>query len=118
MASNIAPDVQLWFALGVESGAGTRGTQLPAVNEVANPAPLTFAPAGTKLWATTYGNLAPRFGAAYQLKSDGSFVVRGGFGVYYDSANKAVGDAFAESYPVLKATTAFAAPFQFAAAAT
>jgi Ca-activated chloride channel family protein len=96
---------------------GLRGNQLLAVNN-ADPSHLSFAPGGTSLWATTYGNFAPRFGAAYQLNSDGSFVVRGGFGVFYDTANRAVGDALAESYPLLKSTTAFGVPLTSAVATT
>src|SRR5262249_14974782 len=32
-----------------------------------NPATMTLAPRGTPLYETTYGNVAPRFGLAYQL---------------------------------------------------
>src|SRR5438477_8010983 len=32
-----------------------------------NPATMTLAPRGTSLYQTTYGNVAPRFGLAYQL---------------------------------------------------
>lgn len=48
-----------------------------------------LAPKGTPLWATTYGNFAPRLGVAYQLNSTSGreTVVRTGFGVFYDSGN-------------------------------
>jgi Ca-activated chloride channel family protein len=87
---------------------------LTAVKDVANPARPTFAEPGSRLWATTYGNLAPRFGAAYQLNHDGSFVLRGGFGVLYDTVNNAVGDALADSYPLVDGSTSFNVPFSFA----
>jgi Ca-activated chloride channel family protein len=97
---------------------GMRGNQLLAVNDVTDPSRPSFAPVGTRLWATTYGNFAPRVGAAYQLNDDSSFVVRAGFGVFYDNSNNAVGEAFAESYPLLKATTALGVPFTFAGGTT
>jgi len=97
---------------------GMRGNQLLAVNNTTDPSRPSFAPVGTQLWATTYGNFAPRVGAAYQLNDASSFVVRAGFGVFYDSSNNAVGEALAESYPLLKATTALGVPFTFAGATT
>src|SRR5215813_8940354 len=51
-----------------------------------NPATMTLAPRGTPLYETTYGNVAPRVGVAYQLggKSDWGSVLRSGFGIFYD----------------------------------
>ncbi|CAN5825232.1 TonB-dependent receptor [soil metagenome] len=45
-----------------------------------------LAPDGTKLFKTTYGNFAPRIGAAYRLfdTPGRETVIRGGFGVFYD----------------------------------
>jgi hypothetical protein len=51
-----------------------------------DPATMTLAPRGTPLYQTTYGNVAPRVGLAYQfsgIQNWGS-VIRGGFGVFYD----------------------------------
>ena len=51
-----------------------------------DPATMTLAPRGTPLYQTTYGNVAPRVGLAYQfsgIENWGS-VIRGGFGVFYD----------------------------------
>src|SRR4029077_4318512 len=51
-----------------------------------DPVTMTLAPRGTPLYQTTYGNVAPRVGLAYQfsgIKNWGS-VIRGGFGVFYD----------------------------------
>lgn len=49
---------------------------------------LALAPPGTPPFKTTYGNFAPRVGAAYQLRNSQNFatVARGGFGVFYDLA--------------------------------
>ena len=51
-----------------------------------NPATIALAPRGTALYDTTYGNLAPRIGLAYQLAEGTNWnaVVRGGFGIFYD----------------------------------
>jgi hypothetical protein len=60
-----------------------------------NPATLTLAPRGTPLYQTTYGNVAPRLGLAYQLsgRQDWGAVLRGGFGVYYDLGSGSLGGA-------------------------
>ncbi|HWB96409.1 MAG TPA: TonB-dependent receptor, partial [Bryobacteraceae bacterium] len=48
-----------------------------------------LAPRGTPLWATSYGNLAPRLGIAYQMNPGAAreTVLRAGFGLFYDSGN-------------------------------
>ena len=63
---------------------GRKSTTIYAADQTDNPATLNFAPPGTPLWETTYGNVAPRLGAAYRLNKSGSNVVRGGFGLFYD----------------------------------
>jgi hypothetical protein len=49
-----------------------------------NPLTASLAPLGTPLWETSYGNLAPRLGASYQLSKRHAVVVRSGWGIYYD----------------------------------
>ena len=51
-----------------------------------DPATMTLAPRGTALYQTTYGNVAPRVGLAYQLRQAANWntVLRGGFGIFYD----------------------------------
>ena len=58
-----------------------------------DPANLALAPRGTPLYQTTYGNVAPRVGAAYQLGSGANWrsVLRGGFGVFYDLGSGSLG---------------------------
>ncbi len=63
---------------------GRNNTTIYAASQTDNLATLTFAPAGTPLWKTNYGDFAPRIGAAYRLSKSGSTVLRGGFGVFYD----------------------------------
>jgi hypothetical protein len=59
-------------------------TTLAAFKDVNNPATINLVPSGASLWATTYGNFAPRFGIAYSLTSKGDFVIRAGGGIFYD----------------------------------
>ncbi len=62
---------------------------------------LALAPPGTPPYKTTYGNVAPRIGLAYQLNQNQSWqtVFRGGFGVFYDLASSEAGNALNGSYP-------------------
>jgi hypothetical protein len=59
-------------------------TTIAAWENVNNPTNLTLAPPGTPLWATTFGNVGPRFGIAYSLTRAGDFVLRAGVGSFYD----------------------------------
>jgi len=58
-----------------------------------NPATMTLAPRGTQLYHTTYGNVAPRLGLAYQLSERPSWgtILRGGFGIFYDLGQGSLG---------------------------
>ncbi len=69
-----------WEIAPAPSGRG--GTTLAAFQNVNDPASTVLAPIGSPLWATTYGNLAPRFGLAYSFGGD--FVLRAGGGIFYD----------------------------------
>jgi len=55
---------------------------------------LALAPTGTEVYRTTYGNVAPRVGVAYQLSENQNWqtVLRGGFGVFYDLASSELGN--------------------------
>src|SRR5207253_5088232 len=61
-----------------------------------DPATMTLAPRGTALYQTTYGNVAPRVGFAYQFGGPASSqtVLRAGFGIFYDLGFGSVGGAF------------------------
>lgn len=54
---------------------------------------MTLAPRGTPLYDTTYGNVAPRVGIAYQVREAGNWitVLRGGFGIFYDQGYGSIG---------------------------
>jgi Carboxypeptidase regulatory-like domain/TonB dependent receptor len=64
---------------------------------------LAIAPVGTAPFDTTYGNVAPRFGIAYQLRQSDEWqtVVRGGFGVFYDLVSSEAGNLLASRFPPL-----------------
>jgi hypothetical protein len=77
-----------------------------------DPSTMTLAPRGTPLYHTTYGNVAPRLGLAYQLResSDWGSVLRGGFGVFYDLGSGSLGGV--SSYFPYSTTKVFSpAPF-------
>jgi hypothetical protein len=63
---------------------GLGSTTLASWVNVNNSSAIALAPAGTSLWHTTYGNVAPRVGLAYNLDQAGSIVLRAGAGLYYD----------------------------------
>jgi len=63
---------------------------------------LALASSGAPPYNTTYGNIAPRFGLAYQLVQSQSrqAVLRGGFGVFYDLASSEAGNSISTGlYP-------------------
>jgi hypothetical protein len=70
----------------VDPAPSARGsTQLAAWRNVSTPADIVLAPPGAPLWNTTPGNIAPRFGLAYDLTGKGNLVLRAGTGVFYDT---------------------------------
>ncbi|MDX6530918.1 MAG: hypothetical protein QOH41_3208 [Blastocatellia bacterium] len=60
---------------------------------LSNPATMTLAPRGTPLYETTFGNVGPRIGLAYQLGGIRNWgaVLRTGFGVFYDLGQGSLG---------------------------
>jgi hypothetical protein len=86
----ITPRLTLTYGLRWDINPPLKGKNLAndpfTVVGLNNPATMTLAPRGTPLYQTTYGNVAPRVGLAYQfsgIQNWGS-VIRGGFGVFYD----------------------------------
>lgn len=70
------------------------------VRSLDNPAALDLAPRGTRLYETSYGNFAPRVGAAYRLLPEKGLLLRGGFGVFYDLGYTFSGSSFStEIFP-------------------
>jgi hypothetical protein len=81
-----------------------------AINGLDNPLTATLAPQGTRAFEPTYNNFAPRVGAAYALDQNGGFVIRGGFGVFYDLATGQATRGYA-SFPFNSVTPLVRVPF-------
>ena len=82
-------------------------------------ASLALAPVGTSPFQTKYGNVAPRLGAAYQLRQSQNWgsVVRGGAGVFYDLATQEFGNTISTgTYPFGATKTTFGGTFPLNAA--
>jgi hypothetical protein len=62
---------------------------------LSDPATMTLAPRGAALYQTTYGNVAPRLGVAYQFRQrpEWESVLRGGVGLFYDLGTGSLGAA-------------------------
>jgi len=80
------------------------GPSFPAVTgfNLSDLSHLALAAPGTPAFETTFGNIAPRVGIAYQLSARQNFgtVVRGGFGVFCDLATSETANIIQQSgYP-------------------
>lgn len=72
--------------------------RLPLTVQSLDARPLALAPSGTRLYQTTYGNVAPRAGMTYQVTP--RLLVRAGAGMFYDLGYTFTGSAFSTSnYP-------------------
>jgi hypothetical protein len=119
----VAPRITLTYGLRWDVEFVPRSVNGPSLNAVTgfnlnNLSNLALLPAGTAPYKTTYGNIAPRFGVAYQLtrSQDWQAVLRGGFGVFYDLATSEVGNILANAYPFGVYTSLYSIPFPFDAA--
>jgi hypothetical protein len=77
---------------------GTGNTQLSAWKNTETPGETVLASLGTPLWSTRYNNFAPRVGVAYKPTSSDEFVLRAGWGVFYDLGTGIVA-SLGSSYP-------------------
>ncbi len=83
----ISPRLTLNYGLRWELNPAPSGSkQLYTLQGYENPSTIGAASAGTPLYATTYGNFAPRAGLAWQLsqKPGAETTLRAGFGIFYD----------------------------------
>lgn len=64
-----------------------RGNTPYTLDQIKDLSRAQLAPKGTPLWRTTYANLAPRIGVAYQLRQAPGWetVLRAGAGLFYDT---------------------------------
>ncbi len=74
---------------------------------------LAVAAAGTPVYRTPFGNVAPRLGIAYEAFQNQNWqtVFRGGFGVFYDLVSPEIGSALGGSYPFYVESLAFGNTF-------
>ncbi|HKX28841.1 MAG TPA: carboxypeptidase regulatory-like domain-containing protein, partial [Blastocatellia bacterium] len=105
----ISPRLTLAYGLRWEINpppVGLDGRDLFTITGLENPATITLAPRGTPLYRTTYNNLAPRIGVAYQLstRQGRETTLRGGFGIFHDLGTGVVANA-ASTFPYARLTT-------------
>ena len=98
-AWKITPRFTVTYGLRWDINPAPKGknseNDLFTVTGLNNPPTVVLAPRGTPLYETTYGNVAPRVGIAYQLtdRPDWGVVLRGGFGIFYDMGQGSLGGA-------------------------
>jgi hypothetical protein len=78
----------------------SNGYYPPALTS-SNLATAIVAPTGTDPYKTSYDHFAPRFGFAWSAipSNQHAVTVRGGFGIFYDTAQQTIGAAYRGSYP-------------------
>ena len=84
-------------------------TTVAAWENVADPASIALAPAGTPVWKSTYGNFAPRVGVAWTPTERRDLVLRAGGGVFYDLGVGAAAN-LSSSFPNNVQNVLFGAP--------
>src|SRR5579872_889507 len=85
------------------SPSSSNGPSIPSVTgyNLVDFSQLAIARVGTPPFRTTYDNLAPRFGLAYQLHQnhERQSILRGGVGIFYDLASSEVGNLLGTDFP-------------------
>jgi Carboxypeptidase regulatory-like domain len=93
----ITPRVAVTYGLRWEVNPPLKGKNSASdpftVIGLADPATMSLAPRGTPLYETTYGNVAPRLGLAYQFRGIRNWdaTLRAGFGIFYDLGQGSLG---------------------------
>ncbi len=77
-----------------------------------SPATMALATRGTPLYKTTYNNIAPRLGMAYQLsqRQGRETMLRAGWGIFYDLGTTQAANAFSR-FPYNATRSLFGVPF-------
>ena len=81
-----------------------------AFTQVEDATRLVQAAEGAPLWETTYFNLAPSAGLAYEVTDSGDMVARAGVSLLYDTGGEELGHVFNDSHPFLAGGAAFGVP--------
>lgn len=89
-----------WDINPAPTGVGM--TDVFALTQVDDPGTFALAPVGTPLYRTRYGNVAPRVGGSYQLRTERGreTVLRAGGGVFFDLGFGSLG-GIASQFPNL-----------------
>jgi len=99
----IAPKLSIDYGLRWEFNPppGPSNGHYPITLTSSDPATATVAPLGTKPYKTSYDHFAPRFGFAWNAISSAqhALTVRGGFGIFFDTAQQTIGAAYYQTYP-------------------
>jgi hypothetical protein len=114
----IAPRFTLTYGLRWDVNPAPSGANAAndpyTVTGLNNPATMALAPRGTPLYQTTYGNVAPRLGLAYELgkRPNWGLTLRAGFGIFYDLGQGSLGGA-SSYFPFIASQTAQPSPTPF-----
>lgn len=117
----ITPRFTLTYGLRWDINPPLKGKNLAnqpfTVTNFNDPANIALAPRGTSLYGTTYGNIAPRVGVAYQLRRAPNWgtVLRVGFGTFYDLGQGSLGGV-SSYFPYEAESVIPAAPFPLSTA--
>jgi hypothetical protein len=112
----MTPRLTVTYGLRWDINPPLKGTNLGnqpfTVTGLNDPATIALAPRGTPLYDTTYGNIAPRIGVAYQMRGGTNWtsVLRGGFGIFYDIGQGSTGGTSA-FFPYSATKSLSLAPF-------
>jgi len=112
----VTPRLTVTYGLRWDLNTPLKGKNLEnqpfTVTGLNDPATIALAPRGTPLYDTTYGNVAPRIGMAYQVYGGNNWnsVLRGGFGIFYDLGYGSLG-GLSNNFPFFAVNSLSLVPF-------